>query len=123
MLLRRYRPPLWGVVLLAPVMCNLAAVATAGVVYALIKRDWAVVSIIPVWIRFAPRLLSLIDAYGASETRRALAVFGAVVWLVASSPPAAELRGRGRTLLRQPGCLLGFLPGEKRAHGRDLAIA
>ena len=36
------------------------------------------------------------------------------VWL-----RAATLQG----LLRQPGGLQGLLPGEKRAHGRDLAIA
>ena len=84
MLLTRHRPPLWGAVLLGPVVCNLVAVATAAVGYALVKSDWAAVSMIPVWIRFAPRLLGLIDSYAVSDTRRALAVFGAVVWLVAS---------------------------------------
>jgi hypothetical protein len=84
MLRTRYRPPLWGAVLLGPVACNLFALAIVGVCYAVVKRDWAAVSIIPVWIRFAPRLLGLIDSYGVSETRRALAVFGALVWLVVS---------------------------------------
>jgi len=84
MLLSRHRLPLWGAVLLAPVACNLVAVATAAVLYAVLKTDWAAVSMIPVWIRFAPGILGLVDSYEASETRRALAVFGAVVWLVVS---------------------------------------
>src|SRR4051794_14825572 len=84
MLLSRYRPPLWAAMLLAPLECNVVSVTAAAALYAVFGTPWAPVAILPVWFRFAARLLALVDSYETSESRRALAVFGACVWLIVS---------------------------------------
>jgi hypothetical protein len=83
MLLTRHRPPLWAAVLLAPLFYNTVAIAVAALGYAAIGRP-ALLSILVVWIGSAGRLLTLIERYEPPETRRALAVLGALVWLVVS---------------------------------------
>ena len=84
MVLIRNRLPLWGAVLVAPLACNLVAVAGAALLYAIFGTRWAPVAMLPVWFRFAGRLLALVDSYETTESRRALAVLGGVVWLVVS---------------------------------------
>jgi hypothetical protein len=93
MLLRRYRPPLWAAMLLAPLACNIVSVGLAAALYYAFGTRWALLSILPVWFRFAARILAMADSYHASESRRALAVFGACVWLVVSLVPIVALAG------------------------------
>jgi hypothetical protein len=83
MLLSRSKPPLWVAVLVAPLFYNALAIAIAGIGYVAIGRP-ALVSVLVVWIASAARLLLVVDSYEIGESRRALAVVGAVFWLAAS---------------------------------------
>ena len=83
MLLRRYRQPLWVAVVLAPLAYNLVGIGIAAVGYAAIGRA-AIVSILVVWIGSAHRLLAVIDTYKLSDSSRALALLGAVLWMIIS---------------------------------------
>jgi hypothetical protein len=81
---RMSRLPLWAALLAAPVFWNLAALAVAAVGYYGFGWEWAPIAILPAWWRCAGRLLTLVDSFELSESRRALAVVGGVLWLVAS---------------------------------------
>jgi hypothetical protein len=83
MLLRRHRPPLWAAIAFAPLFYNLVGFLVAAVGYAAIGRP-ALVSILVVWIGSAARLVRVIDRYALSDSRRALAVVGALFWLPVS---------------------------------------
>jgi hypothetical protein len=83
MLLRRHRPPLWAAIAFAPPFYNVVGILVAAVGYAAIGRP-ALVSILLVWIASAHRLLGVIDRYALSDSRRALAVVGALFWLPVS---------------------------------------
>src|SRR5919112_4612891 len=83
MLLLRSRPPLWVAVVVAPLFYNALAITVAAAGYVAIGRP-ALVSILLVWIGSAARLLIVVDSYEIDESRRALAVAGAVFWLALS---------------------------------------
>ena len=83
MLLSRSKPPLWVAVLVAPLFYNALAIAIAVIGYVAIGRP-ALVSVLLVWIASAARLLIVVDSYEIGESRRALAVVGALFWLAAS---------------------------------------
>jgi hypothetical protein len=83
MLLSRSKPPLWVAVLVAPVFYNALAIAIAAIGYVAIGRP-ALVSVLCVWIASAARLLIVVDSYKVGESRRAVAVVGALFWMAAS---------------------------------------
>jgi hypothetical protein len=81
---RLSRLPLWAALLAGPVLWNLFALAIAAVGYYGLGWRWAPIAVLPVWWRCAGRLLRLVDGFEISESQRALAVVGGMLWLVAS---------------------------------------